>query len=76
MRCPVCSTTGSMGLLQEYKRGKKLYQRYFCGHCCSEVCFENHQLSSVLAIDEEGEVRPRARRFWSLGGLEPGFQAS
>lgn len=76
MRCPVCATMGSMGLLREYRRGKAVYRRYFCGHCCSEVCFENQQISSVLAIDEEGEARPRTLWLWSLGDLEPGVQAS
>lgn len=76
MRCPVCAAAGSMGLLQEYKRGTTLHRRYFCRQCCSEVCYENHALVSVLGIDEEGEVQPKARRFRSLGGLEPSIQAS
>ncbi len=74
MRCPVCAAAGSLGLLQEYRRGKTVYSRYFCRQCCSEVCFENQTLVSVLDIDEEGEARPRARGLWPLAGLEPGLQ--
>lgn len=76
MHCPVCAAVGSMGLLREYKRGETMHRRYFCRQCCSEVCYENQALVSVLAIDEEGEVRPKTRRFWPLGGLEPSVQAS
>ncbi len=56
MRCPICSEKGSMGLLQKLRRGKVNYARYFCRNCCTEVCFQNQQVTSVLAINEDGEA--------------------
>lgn len=70
MRCPVCGAAGAMGLLQEYRRGQALHRRYFCRQCCSEVCYEGQALVLVLAIDEEGEVRPRWQRRSSRRGWE------
>ncbi len=56
MRCPVCASSGSLGLLQRIRKGKTVHARYFCRNCCSEICYENQELTSVLSIDEDGEV--------------------
>lgn len=63
MRCPVCAETGSMGLLQKIRRGKVIYARYFCRNCCSEICFQNQQVTSVFSINEDGEAMRTATGF-------------
>lgn len=65
VRCPVCDAIGTLGLLQQMKRGQSVAARYFCRSCCTEIAFVDGQVSSIFTIDEEGEVR-RQPTFWRM----------
>lgn len=76
MRCPACSTGGSLGLLQRHRRQDQDHRRYFCRQCCAEICYQDDYVVSVLNISEEGDVVRRPLRFWKGIGFEPGLSAT